>query len=118
MKNSKNKTSKILILALMTSSIFAACKKEKNEPAEVKAKMEVVKTREDSLMAKWMLTGYEIESAGMTKTDGFDDLDLCDKDDIMEFAAINIVRWDYGQVTCDPSDLNGGQGIWKLTNNK
>ena len=78
---------------------------------------EVVKTRTDSLIANWLITGYEIESGTMGKTDGFDDLDNCDKDDILKIARDNKIIWNFGKETCDSTDLTDDYGTWKLTTN-
>ncbi|QIX61246.1 hypothetical protein HER32_08670 [Hymenobacter sp. BT18] len=97
-----------LALAIVASSAFFGCGKDK-DPAP--------KSKSELLMAKsWRVTA-QTETVGSNTQDTFSSEEDCTKDDLAKFMANGIFIADEGKTKCDPSDPQQFAGNWTLTSN-
>ncbi len=98
---------KFLLLALLATTFFSSCKKDKPEPADPLANAHELLQNKN-----WKLTELTVTPAINGSTNVLDIWDECDTDDIFLFLPANLFVLNGGGNLCDPEDPQDESGTW------
>jgi hypothetical protein len=103
---------KLIILTLVISGTFSACKKKDETTPASKSKTELITAH------YWKLSAFTvnppIDVGGTQVTDVYDQLEACTKDDLIKFNTDKTYIEDEGATKCDPSDPQTYTSTWNF----
>lgn len=100
---------KLTLIALVSVSLFASCKKEEDKPTGC-----LINTA--NIAGSYKLGGMEYAAGGnVPPIDFMTFIDDCEKDDLLIFVNNGILRHEDKGTRCEESDNE--EGTWKLEGN-
>lgn len=101
---------KFILLAILATTCFSACKKDKPEPADPLANAyELLQNK------NWKLVSIIADPAFMGLTDMLSMWDDCDRDDLYRFNPNDSFLLDAGAMRCSPEELQQETGTWSYS---
>ncbi|RYZ50927.1 MAG: hypothetical protein EOP49_12905 [Sphingobacteriales bacterium] len=101
---------KFILLALLATTFFSACKKDKPEPADPLANAHELLQNKN-----WKLVSIDAYPDFMGLTDVLSMWDDCDRDDIYRFNPNGAFLLDAGATRCHPDELQQETGVWSYS---